>query len=122
MEKLVKVLELMCENQHLIQDVALDEERLYFFSYNNISTWSIKKEDTDDIALTVYVQNKFSAKELSEMVDRDDIHQVTYKSEEFNDTFDALLEDVYYAVKDKVFGINELLDQIISNTPEAVAV
>lgn len=112
MEKISILLQLMIENQNVITNVILDEEDNYFFSYNS-SVWSIVKAN-NLVTLTLYVQNNLEVTTLADDINRDEINQVSYISDDFESDNKEKLTKLYTIVKERVYGVNELLDQIIS--------
>ncbi|MDD7913766.1 hypothetical protein [Polaribacter ponticola] len=115
MSKIIKAINKMIENTDLITNVVLSEDE-YFFLYNNKVKWSIIEEEDKDISLILYPNFNGKLDELANIVEWEHINMVTYntmdfKTQEATETFNELLQ----IVKSKVFGVDNLLDEIIGD-------
>lgn len=125
MSKIVQAVNVMIANKDKISNVKkgtfLDE---YYFVYNSKYVWSIGKSD-NDLYLTSYPLDSFYfetpekyAKHLSGL-DPDEcgkIDYVCYSTKELN-TREATesFRELYTTVKEKILGIDTMLDDIINN-------
>ncbi|MFM0501935.1 hypothetical protein [Paraburkholderia caffeinilytica] len=118
MSKIVQAANVMISRKNLITDVTSGDKEI-FFTYNGKYHWSIAKRD-DDTLLWFYPR----AESLEELVGRshhqewEDVEMVTYRSSEIgtreaSETFDEL----YTTIKEKLFGVDEVLDDIINDDP-----
>jgi len=115
MSKIITAINKMIENKDAITNVILSEEE-YFFLYKNKIKWSIIEDDDKDITLVLYPDSSSKLDELANTTNWDKVNMVTYntydfKTQEANESFNELLQ----IVKGKVFGVDNLLDEIIGD-------
>ncbi|WP_226503502.1 hypothetical protein [Pseudomonas sp. MWU16-30317] len=119
MSKIVEAINVMVSNQDKI-DTALQGEYAseIFFSYQNKHKWSIVRSDADDFYLHYY-PIRTSLAELAEWPD-EAWHNfggmVSYNSKDLG-TKEAKesLRELYTVVKEKVFGMDDVLSDIINS-------
>ena len=116
MSKIVRAVNAMIAHKDKISDVHSNGDELYF-SFDNKYIWSIaKKKDDVDTRLYMYPDSS-SAKELSFLEDFqfDEVNVIIYDSKELN-TVEARdsFSELYSIVKEKLFGVEDVLDSIIS--------
>lgn len=113
MSKIITAINKMIENNDAITNVILSGEE-YFFLYRNKIKWSIIEDDDEDITLVLYPDSSSKLDELASTTNWDKVNMVNYntydfKTQEANESFNELLQ----IVKGKVFGVDNLLDEII---------
>lgn len=115
MAKIVQVANAMISNSSKISNV-LKNKNEYFFLYNKKYKWSISKSDDEDYYLHFYPTESMTIEELSVFNEWSDFNQfVTYttkdiKTQESIETF----RELYQIVSDKIFGLDDIFDQIIN--------
>ena len=120
MSKIVKAINVMVSNQNLITNVirgAHDTE--FFFIYDQKHTWSILRTSTDGFILRYYPGDVDIAMIASitdeEWMDHEPTN-VMYSSKDLG-TKEAheSLKDLYNIAQEKVFGMDDVLDDIIES-------
>ena len=118
MSKIVQAANVMISRKNLITDVTLGENEV-FFTYNGKYHWSIAQRD-NEIFLWFYPR----AESLAELVGRshhqewDGVEMVTYKASDIGTREAAeTFSELYRVVKEKLFGVDDVLDDIIKDDP-----
>jgi hypothetical protein len=116
MSKIVQAVNAMISNSNYITDV-LQNDGEYFFLYKKKYKWSVRKVETG-INLFYYPTN--IALEVLANFDADDwggfAEMIVYRDADIG-TKEARssFQELFTLVKEKVFGIDEVLDDIISD-------
>jgi hypothetical protein len=118
MSKIVQAVNVMITRKNLITNVCQGENEI-FFTYNGKYNWSVAHRD-DDIYLWYY-PNSESIDELlgrSHAGEWDGVSMVTYKASDIG-TREAVetFNELYRTVKEKLFGVDDVLDDIIKDDP-----
>ena len=108
----------MISRKNLITNVSSGNKEI-FFTYNGKYHWSIADRD-GEILLWFYPR----AESLDELVSRshhgewDGVEMVGYKASEIG-TREAIetFTELYRVVKEKLFGVDDVLDDIIKDDP-----
>ncbi|MFL9976056.1 hypothetical protein [Paraburkholderia graminis] len=116
MSKIVQAVNSMIANKELISDVVRGDAET-FFRYKNKYTWSISKRD-DGYTLWLY-PGKQSIDELLDAEASSDwrgVEMVVYKDSEIGTKeAKASFSELYTVVKEKLYGVDRVLDDIISD-------
>ncbi|MEC3907796.1 hypothetical protein VOI54_12265 [Tamlana sp. 2201CG12-4] len=114
--KIIQAINSMIENQSKITNVIQTKEEM-FFVYNDKYKWSISESpnEQNEIFLHLYPDKNMSIEELSQVQDWQAHNFVTYKVSDFKtqEAFETFNE-LYQIVKSKIYGVDDLLDEIIS--------
>jgi hypothetical protein len=119
MSKIVKAINAMVSNQKLIGNVVRSYDgKEFFFKYDNKHKWSIIKNEKGDYYLHYYPGDQ-ELEELAGWPDQawhDFNEMVSYNSKELG-TKEALdsLSELYTVVQEKLYKMNEVLDEIIGD-------
>jgi len=115
MSKILKAVDAMVDSEELITDVKALQETL-FFKYNQTYVWSIQKE-LGDYFLIYYVNHS----EVKEVIDsikympNDPGPYISYSSKDYKSTESGdNFGELYQIVKEKLYNIDTVLDNIIS--------
>ena len=113
MNKIVQVINAMISNSDKISNVRKNNKE-YFFLYNNKFKWSISRGDDENYYVHFYPLNDMNIEELSTFLDWDQYEYVTYSIKDIKTT-EAIesFRELYQIVSDKVFGIDDIFDEII---------
>lgn len=116
MSKIVQAVNAMISNSNLITDVIKNGEEL-FFLYKGKYKWSITKRDTEEYYLFYYPLD-LHISEIAQLDSSDwqDTPMVSYSSTDIG-TREAIasFSELYNIIKERVFGVNQVLDDIISD-------
>ncbi|SFR65633.1 hypothetical protein [Maribacter stanieri] len=114
--KIIQAINSMIENQDRITNVIQTEEEI-FFVYNNKYKWSIHEsnQEPNEILLYLYPEKDISIEDLSKIEVWPDTKFIVYKVSDFKtkEVFESFNE-LYQIVKSKVYGVDDLLDDIIT--------
>lgn len=116
--KIIKAINSIIENESLITNVIQSKDE-FFFLYNNKYKWSINlpEQTSDDLYIHFYVNEDLSIEKLSKIQDQEwELYNfITYKISDFK-TIEASesFHSLYQIVKSKVYGVDDILDDIIS--------
>lgn len=120
MSKIVKAINAMVSNPHLITDVISGaHETEYFFKYDQKHTWSILRTSADGYILRYYPGdvdiNLIASITDDEWLDHEPTN-VLYTSKDLGtkEAYESL-KDLYNTVQEKVFGMDDVLDDIIKS-------
>lgn len=119
MSKIVEAINVMISNHEKIDKAFKgDYEAEIFFQYDGKHKWSILKNDAGDYFLHYYPGSD-SLEKLSSMPGElwaDFTQMVSYTSVTLGTKeAKASLQDLYGIVKEKLFGMDDVLDDIISS-------
>ncbi len=117
--KIVQVINTMISNEKLISNV-IKIDREYFFLYNQKYKWSIVKVDstnTEDYFIHFYPNDDMNIQQLAAFNEWDRYSYITYKTSDLKTT-EAIesFRELYHIVSNKVFGIDEIFDDIIKGS------
>lgn len=118
MNKIIQVINTMISNSGRISNVLAAQQDEYFFIYNEKHKWSIMetKEDPDNITLFLYPDENIKLETLAYDTDFGTYNKfVTYRAEDFKSS--EVIEsyrELLKVVKDKIYGIDEILDDILN--------
>jgi hypothetical protein len=118
MSKIVQAANVMITRKNLITNVSQGDNEI-FFTYNDKYNWSVSRRD-GDVALWYYPKSD----SLDDLVSRsyaqawEEVPMIHYKvsdlgTREAAETFGEL----YRTVKEKMFGVDDVLDDIIKDDP-----
>ncbi|NYT19662.1 MAG: hypothetical protein GKC08_05165 [Methanosarcinales archaeon] len=114
MSKILKAVDAMINSEELITDVKALQESL-FFKYNQTYVWSIQKE-LGDYYLIYYVKHN----EVKNVIDaikympNDPGPYISYSSKDYkSDKSGDVFAELYQIVKEKLYNIDTVLDNII---------
>jgi len=118
MSKIVQAVNAMVSNPELITNV-INANRETFFLYKGKYRWSIRRDDDGDYLLWYYPGSGM-VEDLASIDDSDDwrdVPMVVYKTAELG-TREAIASfaDLYSMVKEKAYGMDDVLKDIISDT------
>ncbi|WP_444932875.1 hypothetical protein [Microbulbifer sp. JTAC008] len=119
MSKIVKAVNAMVSNQDLIGPVIRGSHGTeLFFKYAGKHKWSIIKNMSGDFYLHYY-PGKFDLEEMAGWPDEewhDFSEMVSYNTNELGTKeAHASLSELYTAVQEKLFGMDQVLDDIIAD-------
>ena len=119
--KIVTAVNAMIMNKDLISSVykgPLEGVSEYFFVYNSKYKWSISyfQEGSEDTYYLNYYPENISIQDLAMITSWDDRQFMTYSTKtlgtkEAYETF----QELYQIVKEKIYGIDSVLDKIIKD-------
>lgn len=118
MSKIIQAVNSMISNADSISQVTYGcQGKEIFFSYKNQYKWSIKLIDDGSYSLWFYKTNK-SIENLSNIFDEEweEIPMMHYSTKELatKEAF-ASFEELYRVVKEKMLGMDTVLDDIIKD-------
>lgn len=117
MSKIIQAVNSIISNANLIEKVSYGYSNEIFFVYKNKYKWSIKHQDDSNYSLWFY-KSDLSIDVIShlENEDWDQIAMIHYSTKDLA-TKEAIasFEELYCIVKEKVFGMDEVLDDIIKD-------
>lgn len=120
MSKIVQAVNSMISNSHLISNVIRGGEEI-FFLYKNSYKWSMKRRD--DSHLLWFYPGDESLEQLAqhfshEFGSPEDITMVSYSDKEIGTKeAKASFSELYTLLNEKLYGVDEVLDDIISGIP-----
>lgn len=119
MSKVVQAVNAMLSNSKLITDVMVEDAE-YFFLYKSKYKWSIKQ--VEDQTFLWFYPGSESLQQLRHIALGDDwrsVPMIRYSDKEIG-TKEAKQSfvELYNLVKEKVYGIDDALDDIISDLEE----
>ena len=117
MSKIVQAVNAMLSNPKLITDVMANDHE-YFFLYKSKYKWSIKGVDDSSISLWFYPGSE-SLQEIMSMstgMHWESISMVHYSDKDIGtkEARSSFIE-LYNLVKEKLYGVDDVLDDIISD-------
>lgn len=116
MSKIVQAVNAMISNKQLIKDVLLGDREV-FFRYRNKYKWSIRQTEDGEYILWHYPGGG-DLEELAAYIDDDweGVPMVSYKTSEIGTKeAEASFAELYQIVKERAYGMDEILDDIISD-------
>ncbi len=117
MNKIILAINSMIQNSDKISDVSVFNNE-YFFEYKGY-IWEIFKSKEDYI-LVYYpdISTVMDAMNLTKY--SDDVASINYNSDAFKNQEDIeSFRDLYLIIKEKVYGLDKVLDDIIENDFES---
>jgi len=116
--KIVEAVNSMIINSTLISNVFKKENEI-FFIYNKKYKWSVSRNENNIYFLYIYPKTYLTLEQLAYEVDYsvfDDF--IVYRSDEIK-TREAIetFAELYQVLSDKLFGVDDILDDIISDMP-----
>jgi hypothetical protein len=116
MSKIVQAVNAMISNPHLISNVVGGRSEI-FFLYKDRYAWSIKKDGAEHLLWF------YPSAEISDLLERDaneyweGVDLVTYKTADLGTReAKASFAELYTLLKEREFGVNDVLDDIISDS------
>jgi hypothetical protein len=117
--KIVSAINAMLSNSSQITNVIAGEDGELFFLYGGKYKWSIKNYGSDDIGLWFYPGNQ----DLEDLASYDNYNwdgfneMVLYSTKELG-TREAIesFKELYRTVKERRFGVDKALDEIIGGS------
>ena len=117
MNKIILAINSMIQNSDKISDVSVFDIE-YFFEYKGY-IWGIL-ESKEDYILTYYPGSTTVTNVINRIEFTDDIDSISYNSDAFKNQEDIeSFRDLYSTVKEKVYGVDKVLDDIIENDFES---
>lgn len=117
MNRIVQAVNAMVSNSELITSVV-NSNRETFFLYKGTYKWSIRSDSDEDYILWFYPGNG-RIEDLASIEDGnwEGVPMVVYKTAELG-TREAIasFSDLYAVVKEKAYGMDSVLDDIISDS------
>ena len=115
MAKIIEVLNTMISKKEKITNV-IKKELEYFFIYNSKYKWSIVRDNNENYFVHFYPDASVSIEQLSEVYDWNQYNFVTYSTDDFktNEAIETFRE-LYQIVSDKVYGLDDMFDEIINS-------
>lgn len=118
MSKIVSAANAMIANHKKINPVLSGRDDEIFFTYDSKYNWSILKRG-QDISLFYYPTTSRSLEQLANVEDPQEweyIPMVAYRGKELG-TVEAeqTFAELYTLIKEKVFGVDDVLDDIIGD-------
>lgn len=117
MNKIILAINSMIQNSDQISDISVSNNE-YFFKYKGY-IWGIFKSKEDYI-LIYYPEfsNVIDAINLTKYLD--DVASINYNSDAFKNQEDIeSFRDLYLIIKEKLYGLDKVLDDIIENDFES---
>lgn len=119
MSKVVQAVNAMIANENYISNVipSTHNKNEYFFVYRNKHVWSMLKDDDSSHRLFFY-PNTSNVDYLASLMGHEwsDIQMVSYiDSEIATKEAKSSFSELYTILKEKLYGINDVLDEIISD-------
>lgn len=115
MSKIVQAVNAMISNPNLISNV-IPNEKEFFFLYKNKYKWSISRRDNDHILWYYPGGDRLEALSSYEGSDWEGTPMVNYRDAEIGTKeAKASFSELYTLIKERAYGVNEVLDDIISD-------
>lgn len=117
MSKIVQAVNAMICNPDKISNVIRNEDEI-FFLYKNKYKWSMLKNDSGDHVLWYYPgDERIDQLAYNDWQNWEHVNMVTYKDSEIGTKeAKASFAELYTLLKECVFGVNQVLDDIISDS------
>lgn len=116
MSKIIQAVNSMISNSNLLEDVVYGHNNEVFFEYKNKYKWSIKQQD-EGYSLWFY-RTELSIESLAQIENEEweQINMIHYSTKDLaSKEAYASFEELYRIVKEKVFGMDKILDEIIKD-------
>ena len=117
MSKVIQAVNAMLSKKELISNV-LKSGNEFFFLYKNIYKWSIHYRETDDDYVLYFYPGHETLNQLASLNEElwNDINMIVYHSrdlggKEAHDT----LKELYMTLKEMLYGVDKVLEDIISD-------
>ena len=116
MSKIIQAVNAMISNKEQITQASQGSQE-FFFLYKNKYKWSIRRDSGGDYILWYYPGTE-SILDLAQLHDQDweNVPMVAYKTKDIG-TKEAhsSFAELYGIVKERIYGMNDVLDDIIAN-------
>lgn len=117
MNKIILAINSMIQNSDKISNVSVLNNE-YFFQYKGY-IWGIFKL-TENYILTYYPESRTVTNLINVIEFLDDIDRISYNSDAFKNQEDIeSFRDLYLIIKEKLYGLDNVLDDIIENDFES---
>ncbi len=117
MNKIILAINSMIQNSDQISDISVSNNE-YFFEYKGY-IWGIFKSKEDYI-LTFYPNFSTVSHAINMTKHLHDVANINYNSDAFKNQEDIeSFRDLYSIVKEKLYGLDKVLDDIIENDFES---
>lgn len=117
MSKIIQAVNSIISNPHLIGKVLFGSNNELFFTYKNKYKWSIRRQDDGNYSLWFY-PSEMTIEELAAIENEEWEHvpMMHYSTKDLA-TKEALasFEELYRITKEKVFEMDQVLDDIIKD-------
>lgn len=117
MSKIIQAVNSMISNTDLIGNVLFSHNKEIFFYYKNKYKWSIKHQDDQNYSLWFY-KTELTIEDLVKIEGEywQEIAMMHYSTKDLSSKEAyASFEELYRIVKEKVFGMDIVLDDIIKD-------
>lgn len=117
MSKIIQAVNSMISNTDLIGNVLFGQNKEVFFNYKNKYKWSIKEQEDDSYSLWFY-KSELSIESLAQIDNEEweEIAMMHYSTSDLSSKeANASFKELYRIVKEKVFGMDKVLDDIIKD-------
>lgn len=125
MSKIIRAINVIISNQKKISDVISGKnENELFFLYDNKHKWSVRKSQDDENFFVFYYRGKRGLNDYAQIPEEDwegiSREFITYSTKELKSR-EALesMQELYRIVKEKLLGMDDVLDEIIKNDESA---
>ena len=113
MNKIVQVINAMITNSNKIKEVTKNGKE-FFFLYDNKHKWSISRNNDEEYYIHFYPIKDITIEQLSVFTDWEHLEYVTYSTKDIKTTESIeSFRELHQIVSDKVFGIDDIFDEII---------
>lgn len=113
MNKIILAINSMIQNSDKISNVSVFDIE-YFFEYKGY-IWGIL-ELKEDYILTYYPESTTVTNVINRIEFMHDINSISYNSDAFKNQEDIeSFRDLYLIIKEKLYGLDKVLDDIIEN-------
>ena len=118
MFKIVQAINSMISNAEKITNVSTygNDNGEFYFTYDNKYVWGIRQPEDEDIYYLYFYPEIQDQKELKNVKNWNKVPCIDYSTNELK-TREALesFRELYLIVKEKTFGVENILDEIIGN-------
>ncbi len=115
MSKIIRTVNTMIQNPNKITNIRRNEDE-YYFLYNKKYKWSISKSES--VYYLHYYPFEITIEEISELGEEEweSYDYISYNTKELKsrEAEESFLE-LYQILKEKIYNINEILDEIIKD-------
>lgn len=120
MSKIIQAVNSIISNSNLIGKVLFGFNNELFFTYKNKYKWSIRRQEDGNYSLWFY-PSEMSIEELATIQNEEweNVPLMHYSTKDLatKEAF-ASFEELYRIAKEKVFGMDKVLDDIIKDMDE----
>lgn len=118
MNKIIQVINAMISNAQKITNVIVANDDEFYFIYDKKHKWSITKDEEDEsISLFLYPDETKKLEELAFDINFGEYKKfVVYSSEDFKSKeATESFEELINLVKNKIYGVDDILDEILKD-------